>query len=103
MACSGLFLKLSSAKFAPCCGEKAVWKARSFKRGGLGAFVEVQTHVAGGRDFDTLQDACKTLEGVLDLKRACNDEFRSGISCSVRLLFQASGVQFVEGLRILYS
>ena len=35
-------MKLSSAKFAPRCGERAIWKSTLLKTDGLGAFSEVQ-------------------------------------------------------------
>ena len=64
------------------------------------------------RDFDRLQNAwqahefvrvAKTLAGVVDLKRVCNDAFRvagARISFFVMSMFEASDAESVEGLQI---
>ena len=43
------FWKLSSTKFAPRCGKRAIWKSKSLKIDGLRTFLEVQSlfRVAG--------------------------------------------------------
>ena len=42
-ACSEHFWKLSSAKFVPRCGARAMWKSKPLKYQVLGTFLEVQT------------------------------------------------------------
>ena len=41
-AVSGHFLKSKSPKFAPCLRARAIWKSKSLKTGGVGAFFEVE-------------------------------------------------------------
>ena len=42
LAWSDDFLKSQAAKFAPGCGERAVWKSNSLKDGMMGALLEGQ-------------------------------------------------------------
>ena len=54
LACLDDFLKFKSAKFAPRCGQRTMWKSKSLTRQVLGAFFEVQSalRVAGASIFD---------------------------------------------------
>ena len=71
LAWSDGFLKLKSAKFAPCPRARAIRKSKPLKRQGLGPLLEVQSafRVAG-----------------------------AGISWFVRWLFEVSDAECVEGL-----
>ena len=106
-------MKLNSAKFAPRCGARAIWKSKSLKPDGSGLFGGSKSFSRGRRrDFDTLQNTrqaqefarvAKTLAGVVDLERVRNDAFRvarARISCSVMSMFEASGAESMEGLQI---
>ena len=42
MAASGHFLKLQSAKFAPLCGARVIWKSNSVKHQSLGPFLRLR-------------------------------------------------------------
>ena len=90
--------------FAPCLRARAIWKSKSLKTDGLGAFLEV--------DFDMSQNTwqvqefvrvAKTLAGLVDLKRVRNDAFRvagAGIVWSVMSMFEASDAESVDHGRV---
>ena len=106
-------MKLSSAKFAPRCGARAISKTKPSKTDGLGMLLEVQTAfgVAGARISARCKmrgtrrgSCCKNAArrgGFEEGPQRCFRVANTGTSWFVRLMFQASDAECAQGLQIV--